>query len=336
MILAIWDAQIRAAQGELAGTDLEAGIEEATNDYRWYPTLDTVAPAVFCVNSWIDLRWACVVQRRQKYKRTLAQRWDAEWAETSAITTTTSTTTVAARTRTLTTTAEAAITTPTSPYYAARDSHQDFIMVVDDEDDFYSSSWWHHCRKHAAHRRTLWAALTFGGAALLALLAVILTRTGSAMNSTQLELASAHLYVASAVICLTGKRTRPWFQSTITKTSDFLSGSDGGVIHDPAQSHHRHWLGQLTYPWRNPELLEDMGDALFLIGSLLDAMLVDFDATAIEESAAMGIVASGLWLLDALLYMHSDFVRARQGSTRVERLGREIGSHDDDPPACFV
>ena len=87
--------------------------------------------------------------------------------------------------------------------------------------------------------------------------------------------------------------------------------------------------------WRNPEILEDMGDALFLIGSVLDAILKDFDAAVIEESALMGIVASCLWLLDALLYMRSDYVRARQHG-RIERLGQEIQTRGDDPVACFV
>ena len=314
VILAVWDERIRLAQGDLEGTDLEAGIEEATEASHWYPILDAMAPAVFCFNSWIDLRWAFVVQERLKTKRNLAHWWDSEWAETSTTT-----------------------MTPASPYYATRDDgngamdhapgRSSMFTFLDDE------TWcsrWHHCRKHAAHRRSLWAALTFGGAALLAFVAVFLSSDSDYTASpTQLELASAHLYVASAVICLTGKRTRPWFQSSITKSAEY-------VDHDCNVNKNRmHQLGLLASIWRNPEILEDMGDALFLIGSVLDASLKDFDAAVIEESALMGIVASCLWLLDALLYMRSDYVRARQHG-RIERLGQEIQTRGEDPVACFV
>lgn len=309
VILAVWDERIRLAQGDLEGTDLDAGIEEATKASKWYPIMDAMAPAVFCFNSWIDLRWAFVVQDRLKTKRNLAQWWDSEWAETNTT---------------------ATIKTPTSPYYATRDDGKGAVVVqgrsifnADDE----NLSCWHHCRKHAAHRRTLWAALTFGAAALLALLAVFFS--SDTASPTQLELASAHLYVASAVISLTGKRTRPWFQSSITKSPEYLD-YDCSIVKDRI-----HQLGLFASVWRNPEILEDMGDALFLIGSVLDAILIDFDAAVIEESALMGIVAAGLWLLDALLYMRSDFVRARQHG-RVERLGQEIGTREEDPVACFV
>jgi hypothetical protein len=126
-------------------------------------------------------------------------------------------------------------------------------------------------RKHAAHRRTILAALTFGIAAFFGLLAVLL-------DAPEWEVLSVHVYIVSAVISVTGQRTQPWFAAS----KDSM--------------------------WMNPKILEDMGDALFLLGSLVDATLVDFSL----EKPLLGILVSFLWLIDACCYLRSDFIMTNQ------------------------
>lgn len=130
-------------------------------------------------------------------------------------------------------------------------------------------------RKHAAHRRSVLAAFTFGAAALLGFCAVLIK---SKKICHVLDFLSAHMYILSAVVSISGRRTRPWFTSTHCNL------------------------------FHSPELLEDIGDALFLIGSLVDASLVDFDL----EQPQLSILSSFLWLIDACFYLRSDFVMAYQ------------------------
>ena len=134
-------------------------------------------------------------------------------------------------------------------------------------------------RKHAAHRRTILAAFTFGLAALFGFLAVLVPNEHACIV---LDFLSAHTYIISAVVATSGQRTRPWF----------------------ATSH--------CDIWYNPEILEDIGDALFLVGSLVDATLVDFDL----EQPQLSILSSFLWLIDACFYLRSDFVMANQMQDR--------------------
>ena len=135
-------------------------------------------------------------------------------------------------------------------------------------------------RKHAAHRRTILAAFTFGMAALFGFLAVLVTNSRLCFL---LDLLSAHTYIVSAVVATSGQRTRPWFATT-------------------------RWTGM----WHDPETLEDIGDALFLVGSLVDATLVDFDL----EQPLLSMLSSLLWLFDACCYLRSDFVMAHQMKDR--------------------
>jgi hypothetical protein len=138
--------------------------------------------------------------------------------------------------------------------------------------------WYTRLRKHAAHRRTIMAALTFGIAAVSAVLAVVCS--SSDFLSKWSDLISVHVYILSAVIAVTGKRTRPWLMSSSASMLKL----------------------------NNPELLEDLGDIFFLFGSLVDGMLCDlhFD----DANPFWPTLSSLLWLLDACFYLRSDFIMA--------------------------
>jgi len=143
-----------------------------------------------------------------------------------------------------------------------------------------SVTFWARLRKHAAHRRTILAALTFGVAAFLAVMALM----DVAGTSEICNMLSAHVYILSAVIACSGKRTRPWLYG------------DGRAV------------------WHNSETLEDLGDLLFLIGSLVDGIL--FDLHFDDDTDGWPILAACLWCLDAFLYLRSDVIMAER---QVER-----------------
>jgi hypothetical protein len=145
--------------------------------------------------------------------------------------------------------------------------------------------WWHRVRKHAAHRRTVVAALFFGIAAGLAVLAAVLrfyVDQDVNVSTEGLDMASDHVYILSAIIAITGKRTRPWLTSPSQGCNNMLD---------------------------NPEPLEDMGDLLFLMGSLVDGSMWYFQY---GEAPVWSFISSLLWFLDACLYLRSDLVMAER------------------------
>jgi hypothetical protein len=158
----------------------------------------------------------------------------------------------------------------------------------------WSRPWWRKIFKHAAHRRTVWAAVTFGVAASLAVVGALLRNNllwvhhwSDVISSVDgiLDACSDHMYIVSSLISLTGSRAA----STQSTTSSLLVSPT---------------------PWYSDnERLENWGDILFLLGSLMDASLSDFHLKGV---LILPILSSFLWLLDGCLYMRSDFVRARQ------------------------
>lgn len=151
--------------------------------------------------------------------------------------------------------------------------------------------WYIRLRKHAAHRRTLMAAWTFGLAAFLSFMAVVVAHYASTNNfqslffkewAKWLDGMSVHVYILSALISVSGKRSRPWL----------------GI--DPCESGLA-WLN-------NPETLEDLGDIFFLLGSLVDGVLCDF--TFDDAHPGWAITSALLWLVDACFYLKADFVMA--------------------------
>jgi hypothetical protein len=68
------------------------------------------------------------------------------------------------------------------------------------------------------------------------------------MSSKILDVISAHVYIVSAVLSITGRRSRPWFapSSLIYTTSSQQNQSP-----------------PVAGFWVDPEILEDLGDLLF-------------------------------------------------------------------------
>jgi hypothetical protein len=149
--------------------------------------------------------------------------------------------------------------------------------------------WYKRLRRHAAHRRATFGAATFGIAAAIGLAAVLIEYVdderldfagiSSLEASMLLDTVSVHVYAFSAVVCLSGKRQRPTLNSSV-----------------PASS-----------PWTSPEVLEDVGDLLFFVGSVVDLVRCDY-AFDDGHHPAWSMFSSLLWLLDAMLYLRSDYV----------------------------
>lgn len=149
--------------------------------------------------------------------------------------------------------------------------------------------WYKRLRRHAAHRRATFGAATFGIAAVIGLAAVLVeyvddetldfTGTSSEKAAVLLDAISIHVYALSAVICISGKRQRPILNASTPSSS----------------------------PWTSPEVLEDVGDLLFFLGSIVDVVLCDY---AFDDSnqPAWSMFSSLLWLIDAMLYLRSDYV----------------------------
>lgn len=252
-------------------------------NYRWssvcnkyHIMLDIWAPLVYLFNSMIDIEWAIKSRQRFKNRQSMTKLW--EQSRRVALLRGASSVSLSAP--------STALASPTVPAVAAESN------TGDDDARRTCAYWWHKIRKHAAHRRTLAAASTFGMAAFLAMAATLVRnlplpptwQRPAYYNDVLCDALSDHVYVVSAIISLTGKRTRAWMQSSASMKAS-------GV-------------------WHDPEKLEDLGDILFLIGSLMDVILRDFRLKLMF--AILPVWSSLLWLLDGCLYMRSDFVKAAQ------------------------
>ena len=168
--------------------------------------------------------------------------------------------------------------TPVDAAAASKLASDEAPAVVDE-------SWYHVLRKHAAHRRSILAAAAFGMAALLAV-AAFFAQFSAALEGTwapRLDALSTHMYFVSAIVSVSGKRNRPWLKtSTVTDSST------------------------IGYLFSTPETLEDIGDLLFLIGSVVDSTLVVFGL----DKPILELLDNTLWLVDALLYLRSDSTMA--------------------------
>jgi hypothetical protein len=209
-----------------------------------YRTVELGAPIVYLFNSVVDVMWAVGAQERHKVKRRMEDTW------------------------------------------------RDWRVLLDDDQSEESQEppattslkkrfeWMSRLRKHAAHRRTMLAAFMFGVAAIFGVVSVLASyfhnHPASALFFQNFfDAVSVHAYLLSAIIAVSGKRTRPW-------------------------------LGRPSI--RNPETLEDLGDLLFLIGSFVDVALsyLSFD----NDKPGWPLFSSILWFLDACLYLRSDFIMA--------------------------
>lgn len=245
-----------------------------------YKTCMVMGPLVYLVNSIIDIVWANRVSRREKVRRRMKRLWEEAAAMASA-------------TEMVDTTGKEVDDSTSSSNTNEEIGAETNVSTL----GRWKAAVAERCakiRRHAAHRRTVLAAITFGLAALAAFVAVIIDYSGDADESRMVDICnyiSINTYVVSALISVTGKRTRPWLA-------------------------HRTCLG-------NHETLEDLGDLFFLIGSLVDGVLCDFDLD--DKALYLGVFSSLLWLLDACFYILSDIVMA-------EKLGRHYqpGSMGDE------
>jgi hypothetical protein len=220
-----------------------------------YRTLELAAPMVYLFNSIVDVIWAIGVQQRYKVKRRMEDTW-RDW-------------------RVLLDDEQSEDVHEPPPTLGPPGSS------TNNNNNNNNFQWITRLRKHAAHRRTLWAAFTFGVAAVMAVASVCAGYFVSTHPTSALALqnsfgaVSVHAYLLSAIIAVSGKRTRPW-------------------------------LGRPSL--RNPETLEDLGDLLFLIGSSVDVVLCDMSFD--DDKPGWPLFSSILWFLDACLYLRSDFIMA--------------------------
>ena len=223
---------------------------EGTVDNHVYNVICALAPFVYVLNSLVDVQWASHVQQRNKIRRRMTKQWSESLVE---------------------------LFSPLS--FAERESDTKESSLL----------WCRRLRRHTAHRRSLWAALTFGVAASLGFLAVLYSE-----NDDQMKSASAHVYVISAIIALTGKRTRPWLAvSTVVNNSS---------------SQYTYGSARISAFFNSPGALEDVGDLLFLFGSLVDSTLVAFKF----EQPILSMFSAILWFVDACFYLQADRVMAKQ------------------------
>lgn len=139
-------------------------------------------------------------------------------------------------------------------------------------------------------RRSLWAAFTFGVAAVFGLIAALSSSLAahedeSYLLSTiafDLDVASSHIYLLSAVFAL-------WRSSSLdNNTAEEMIRNDSIAWHS------------------NPRILFNFGDIIFGVAVLIDVCLVDVSFDDLYLS--IPIFTSILWTVDALLYMRGDII----------------------------
>ena len=233
----------------------------------WYRVVDMIAPTVYLMNSVIDIHWAEAVRMRLLNKQDMTKIWDEARSQFRGISLT------------------------SSGLPGTNDLGGEIDVPV-----CFGCTWCYRIRKYAAHRRTKMAALCFGFAASIAVLAAalrnfVLPNLQSEFSDVHwmspwlysvdsiLDTVSDHVYIVSAIFSMTGKRHRPWLAQS-----------------DPNNSLNN-----------DSDRLEDLGDLLFLMGSLVDATLSVF---RLKHLLLLSIFSSVLWMVDGCLYMRSDIVKA--------------------------
>ena len=220
--------------------------------------LEYAAPTVYLLNSCVDVKWAQTSKERSKVKDEMTETWNY-WR----------------------------ILLEKDDECSARLDETAGPLAAEDTAG-RNQPWYIRLRKHTAHRRTLLAAWTFGIAAYFSVLAVITPHFKSLPMlefwAGAMDALSVLFYIISAVISVSGKRTRPWLS---------IRADESGLL----------WLD-------HPETLEDLGDILFLVGSIVDGVLcfAKFD----DDRPGWGMTSAILWLVDACLYLKADFVQARR------------------------
>lgn len=281
-----------------------SSLDSSDNSYHRF--LEAAGPFVYVLNSIIDIQWAMHTQQRRKQRRALKIRLAESPSSHSACS---SSTTSSFR----------------RPQHAPPCQP---LLLSTDESSLVSYKQWHKWTKYAAHRRTMLAASTFGIAALLALGSVY---TGWIV----LDIISAHVYIASAVIAITGRRNRPWFAPTamtITTNTTIPITIPKDSTQQPDLPPPRMSIDDNYMVWFDSEVLEDLGDVLFFIGSLVDAGLTDLSL----ERPVLTVLQSLFWLIDACLYMLADIQMASQLRKQRQNNSSHPDGDDEGAPRVFV
>ena len=149
-------------------------------------------------------------------------------------------------------------------------------------------------RRHFGHRRDLSSATTFGLAAIFGTASAIGWASGNMSEDMvyKLDVVSIHVYLLSAVFALVGRR-----QETPMK-----------------------FTGIMDF-FEDARAMENVGDMLFGIASIVDVVLNDF--TFDDDNPWWPIVPAVLWMADALFYLRGDFVvlYRRQKSENEQQRG---------------
>ena len=155
----------------------------------------------------------------------------------------------------------------------------DITPVDDSEDDFMNSknntmdenkTLFHHARKQSCLSYALLSALCFGIASFLA----VLDWCTASFNMHRLlpfSSLSTHTYLVSALFAVSGERRQQWCR---------------------------------TFLLRDADMLGNLGDLFFMVGSVMDVILCDFHFG--DDAYQWDIFSSFLWCFDACLYLWSD------------------------------
>lgn len=133
-------------------------------------------------------------------------------------------------------------------------------------------------RRHFGHRRDLSSATTFGAAAMFGTASAIGWAAGTMEEDMVdlLDLVSIHLYLLSAAFALIGRR----------------------------QDNKVHSTGFWDL-FEDAHALENAGDLLFGVASVIDVVLSDF---SLDDVPWWAVLSAVLWMLDAMFYLRGDFV----------------------------
>lgn len=150
-------------------------------------------------------------------------------------------------------------------------------------------------RRHFGHRRELSSATTFGAAAMFGTVSAIGWAADTMNEDTvnMLDSVSIHLYLVSAAFALIGRRQE--------KTG------------------HCMWFWDF---FEDAQALENAGDSLFGIASVIDVVLIDFNL--VDSNPSWPVLSAVLWMLDAMFYLRGDFVVLYCKQKHEEETGVEI------------
>lgn len=191
---------------------------------------------LYLFDSVIDIRWALVVQARQKQ----------EFRVQGLI-----------------------VITPMDNDAYVDDSEDDLVFnknkTMNENETLFPPAQKHSCQSYA-----LPSALCFGIASFLAVLDWCVASLDMPPLLPFYSL-STHAYFVSALFAVSGKRRQPWWG---------------------------------TFSLRNADMLENLGDLFFMVGSVMDVMLCDLHFG--DDIYQWDIFSSFLWCFDACLYLWSD------------------------------